>query len=158
MTTTETKLLGMTPLQAALVGALAGIFCVTLATLAIVISVLFSVNANTSALRAEMVANDNAHRAEMNAMRSEMNAMRSEMNAMRSEMNANDKATREELAEVKLETVKINGRLDSIEGRLANVERLLPEYDALHARIDAVERGQAALDDRVDALAASPSE
>ena len=119
MTTTETKLLGMTPLQAALVGALAGIFCVTLATLAIVISVLFSVNANTSALRAEMVANDNARRAEMNAMRSEM--------------NANDKATREELAEVKLETVKINGRLDSIEARLANVERLLPEYDALAA-------------------------
>lgn len=42
--------------------------------------------------------------------------------------------------------------------RLANVERLLPEYDSLRARIDAVERGQAALADRIDALAASPSE
>ena len=104
MTTTE---------QAALLGALAGIFCVTLATLVMSIATLFSLNANMNSFRAEMVVNDNARC---------------------DDMNANDNA------------------------RLANVERLLPEYDALHARIDAVERGQAALDDRIDALAASPSE
>ena len=172
MATNNTKFLGFERSQLPMVSLL-----LTLA--GIIITLQIETRAEIAALRADnaaLRADNAALRADSNA---NDNALRAEIAALRSDMNANDKILDSRVDALAVEMGEMNARLLNVETRVLTIERYiqssdariertaveienietsLPDYAAIDARLDALERGQTLLTDRVDALAASPPE
>ena len=76
------------------------------------------------------------------ALRSEMKA---DIDALRGELKVDIDALRADVVELKITTTEINVRLEEI-------ERRMPQIESMDGRLAEVERGQARLRERVDAL------
>ena len=137
--TEEAKLFGIAKSQIPAIALMSTFMAIVISMLAIAISMMIGMrsemNANNSALRAEMNANNNALRAEMNANN----------NALRAEFREDIRALDSRIDALSVEMAETNARIQ-------NIERNLPDYDSLEARIGDIERGQALLNRRLDAL------
>ena len=135
-----------------MVGVIVAIGGPTLTMIATVIGLFSMMNSsinrlddNITALRAEQKADLDALRAEQKA---DLDALRAEQKADFDALNADVDALSADVFELKLDTVQIMARIEEI-------ERRLPDIESVDGRLDELEREQALIKERLDALAAS---
>jgi len=135
-----------------MVGVIVAIGGPTLTMIATVIGLFSMMNSsinrlddNITALRAEQKADLDALRAEQ---KSDIDALRAEQKADFDALNADVDALSADVFELKLDTVQIMARIEEI-------ERRLPEIESVDGRLDELEREQALIKERLDALASS---
>ena len=78
-------------------------------------------------------------------MNSSINRLDNNITALRTELKTDIDELRADVVELKLTTTEISVRLEEI-------ERRMPQVESMDSRLDALERGQARLNERVDAL------
>ena len=131
-------------------------------TMLLAVVALFSVmNANMNRLNSSLTAiaaQGAANGAAIESLRLDVREVNDDLDALSAEV-----------IELRLETVEIKGRVANIEAwaasiegrvtiiesRVTNIERNLPDVESVNSRLDNLEREQAALTGRVDALAAA---
>ena len=77
-------------------------------------------------------------------MNSSINRLDNNITALRTELKTDIDELRADVVELKLTTTEISVRL-------AEIERRMPQIESVDDRLDALERGQARLNERVDA-------
>ena len=97
----------------------------------------------TNAAIADVAAQTAANGAAIEANGASIREIKDDLNALTSDV-----------VDLKVETAEIKGKLDNIEFRVTNIENGLPDYESVDNRLEDLERGQADLKARVDAIAA----
>ena len=137
-----------------IIAGIAAIVAPTSVSIAIFFSVL-SMNDGVRNELAEQGAQLAAQSAAIEALRAELQAQRSENRSEFQELGEDVDALSADVVDLKIGYAETNGRLDSIEVRLSALERRLPDAESIDDRFDDLEREQAALKERIDALASA---
>ena len=91
-------------------------------------------------------------------MNSSINRLDNNITALRSELKADIAALRSEqksdIAELRADVVELKLTTTEISVRVEEIERRMPQVESVDGRLDALERGQARLNERVDAPSA----
>ena len=140
-----------------IIGGIAAIVAPTTVSIAIFFSVL-SMNNEMRSEMAALGAQLAAQGAAIEALSSDLQTLRAENRAEFRELGEEIDALSADVVELKIGYAETNGRLDSIEIRLSAVERRLPDVESMDDRLDDLEREQATLKERVDALASADAE
>ena len=163
------KFLGVKRETLTLVGV---ILAPTLTTLIIVAALFNAMNSNINssvnrldaAIRAngDAIAATNAAIADVAAQTAANGAAIEALISVTRETNDDLDALTADVVELKVETAEIKGKLENIEFRVTNIETRvtniengLPDYESVDNRLESLERGQADLRTRVDAIAAA---
>ena len=135
-----------------MVGVIVAIGGPTLTMVATVIGLFSMMNSRINQLDNDITAFRAEQKAEFSALRAErkadLDALRAERKADFDALSADIDALSADIFELKLDTVQIMARIEEI-------ERRLPEIESVDGRLDELEREQALIKERLDALASS---